>query len=265
MKVIDLTDDLKKLYFVCLEDWSEMMREAGNHKEIWYNTMKDRGLGVKLAVADSGEIGGMIQYIPIEYSVADGADLYFIPCIWIHNYEEGRGNFVGQGLGTVLLEAAEADVKRRGAKGMVAWGLTKDYWMMSSWFEKHGYSIVDTHKIQALLWKPFSDDAIPPKWITQRKTPETITGKVVVTALLNGWCPAQNRIFEIAKKTASEFGDMVIFRELNTSDRDIFLEWGMADALFIDGRKMKTGPIPFHHPSAYEIIKEAIAKQVKKL
>ncbi|MFX0187776.1 MAG: GNAT family N-acetyltransferase [Candidatus Hodarchaeota archaeon] len=265
MKVIDLTDELKKLYFVCLEDWSEMMKEAGNHKEIWYNNMKNKGLGVKLAVDDNGEIGGMIQYIPIEYSVAEGNDLYFIPCIWIHNYQEGRGNFTGKGLGTALLEAAEADVKSKGAKGMVAWGLTTNFWMMGSWFEKHGYSIVDKQEIQALLWKPFYDDAIPPKWINQKKTPETIPGKVVVTTLINGWCPAQNRIFEIAKKAASEFGDMVIFREINTSDRDIFLEWGMADALFIDEKKMRTGPIPFHHPSAYELIKKAIAEKVKKL
>ena len=262
MKVIDLTDELKKLYFVCLEDWSEMMKEAGSHKEIWYNNMKDKGLGVKLAVDDTGEMGGMIQYIPIEYSVADGNDLYFIPCIWVHSYQEGRGNFQGKGLGTALLEAAEADVKSKGAKGMVVWGLTANFWMMASWFEKHGYSIVDKQKVQALLWKPFSDDAIPPKWIKQKKKPETIPGKVVITAFINGWCPAQNRIFEIAKKAALEFGDDVVFREINTSDRDIFLEWGIADALFIDEKKLRTGPPPY---STYEIIKEAIAKKVKKL
>lgn len=265
MRVIDLTDDLKDLYFVCLEDWSDLMREAGNHKEIWYNRMKDKGLGVKLAVADNGEIGGMIHYLPIEYSPVEGTDLYFIPCIWIHNYEEGRGNFVGQGLGTVLLEAAEADVRSRGTKGMVAWGLSSDYWMRSSWFEKHGYSIVDTLEVQALVWKPFYDDAIPPKWITPKKTPETIPGKVVVTALINGWCPAQNRLFELAKKAVLEFADKVIFRELNTFDREIFLEWGMVDALFIDEKKLKTGPMPFHHPSAYEIIRKEIAKKVEKL
>ena len=43
MNVIDLTDKHKQLYFVCLEDWSEEMNEAGNHKEIWYNEMKDSG------------------------------------------------------------------------------------------------------------------------------------------------------------------------------------------------------------------------------
>ncbi len=35
MKVIDLTEEHKELYFVCLEDWSDEMKEAGNHKECW--------------------------------------------------------------------------------------------------------------------------------------------------------------------------------------------------------------------------------------
>ena len=70
MKVIDLTKDYKQLYFVCLEDWSEEIKEAGGHKKAWYNKMKDEGLRVKLAVDDNGEVGGMIQYIlsPLIYS-----------------------------------------------------------------------------------------------------------------------------------------------------------------------------------------------------
>lgn len=31
MRVIDMTDEYKNLYFACLEDWSDEMKEAGNH------------------------------------------------------------------------------------------------------------------------------------------------------------------------------------------------------------------------------------------
>ena len=62
---------------------SEEIKEAGNHKEIWYNKMRDKGLRVKLALDDSGEVGGMIQYIPIEHSFVEGDALYFINCIWV--------------------------------------------------------------------------------------------------------------------------------------------------------------------------------------
>ena len=44
---------------------------------------------MKLAVGDNGEVGGMIQYIPIEHSFAEGKNLYFINCIWVHGYKIG--------------------------------------------------------------------------------------------------------------------------------------------------------------------------------
>ena len=78
MKIIDLDDMNKPLYFICLEDWSDEVKEAGNHKQIWYEKMKDKGLRVKLAIDDNGTVGGMIQYIPIEHSMVEGKDLYFI-------------------------------------------------------------------------------------------------------------------------------------------------------------------------------------------
>ena len=85
------------------------------------------------------------------------------------------------------------------------------------------------------------------------------SGKVTVTAFLNGWCPAQNIVFERAKRAALEFRNKVVFREINTFDRKVFLEWGIADALFIDDKQVRTGP-----PPSYGKIKKLIAKRVKK-
>jgi len=260
MKIIDLTEEYEKLYFVCLEDWSEEIKEAGSHKEIWYNKMKDKGLWVKLALDDRGQVGGMIQYIPIEQSFAEGSGLHFIKCIWVHGYKKGRGKFQKKGMGKALLQAAENDAKAKGAEGMAAWGISLPFWMKASWFKKRGYKKVDKYRMQVLLWKPFTDIAKPPKWIKQRKKPETIPGKVTVTAFINGWCPAQNMVFERAKRAASGFGDQVVFREINTSDRRVFLEWGIADALFIDEKQVRTGP-----PPSYDKIKKKITKRVKKL
>ena len=260
MQIIDLKDEHQPLYFVCLEDWSAEMKEAGNHKEVWYNKMKDKGLGVKLALDENGEVGGMIQYVPIEHSFAEGNDLYFIDCIWVHGNKEGRGNFQKKGMGTALLQAAETDAKARGAKGMAAWGLWLPFWMKASWFKKNGYKKVDRQGIQVLLWKPFADEATPPRWIKQKKKPETIPGKVMVTAFLNGWCPAQNMVLERAKRAVAEFGDAVVFRQVDTFDREVFSEWGIADALFIDDKQVRTGP-----PPPYEKVKRLIARRVKKL
>ncbi len=261
MKISDLTEEHKKLYYVCLEDWSDEMKEAGNHKECWCNKMNDKGLGVKLAFDDNGKVGGMIQYIPIEHSSANGKDLYFINCIWVHGYKKGRGNFQKKGMGKALLQAAENDVKDRGAKGIVAWGVPLPFWMKAAWFKKQGYTKVDKSGFfgPVLLWKPFTDDSIPPNWIKRKKKPEKIPDKVTVTGFINGWCPAQNIIFERAKKAVSEFGDKVIFREINTFDREVLLEWGITDALYIDDEEVRTGP-----PPSYKKIKGKIARQVKK-
>lgn len=260
MQIIDLTDEYRRLYFVCLEDWSEEMKEAGDHKKSWYDRMMDKGLQVKLALDDDGKVGGMIQYLPIEHSFIEGTDQYFINCIWVHGYKAGRGKFQKRGMGKALLQAAEDDVQAKGAKAIAAWGVSMPFWMKASWYKKHGYTRVDKQGIQVLVWKPFTDDAIPPQWIRERKKPGKIPGKVAVTAFLNGWCPAQNLVFERAKRAATEFGDQVSFQEIQTYNKDVFLEWGIADALYVDGKKVRSGP-----PPSYERIRKIIAKRVKKL
>lgn len=260
MQVIDLKDEYLPLYLVCLEDWSEEMKESGNRKEIWYNKMKDKGLRVKLALDDSGEVGGMIQYNPIEHSFIEGDDLYFINCIWVHGYEEGRGNFQNKGMGSALLKAAEDDAKELGVKGIAAWGISQPFWMNAPWFEKHGYRRVDDRDMSILLWKPFTEDATPPKWIRAKKKPETTPGKVTVTVFISGWCPAQNIVYERAKRAAAEFGDDVIFQEFDSSVRDVLQEWGISEALFIDDEHIETGP-----PPPYEEIRKKIEEKVKRL
>ncbi|UCF08609.1 MAG: GNAT family N-acetyltransferase [Thermoplasmata archaeon] len=260
MEIIDLTEEREPLFFVCLEDWSEEMKEAGNRKELWYKKMKDLGLRVKLAKDDDGELGGMIQYTPVEHSYIQGEDLYFINCIWVHGHGEGRGNFQGKGMGKALLSAAEEDAKALGAKGMAAWGLSLPIWMKAKWFKKQGYEKADKNGIAVLLWKPFSDDAVPPKWMKFVKKPVKVPGKVTVTSFVNGCCPAQNLVYERAKRAAGEFGDKVVFQEIDTFDRKVLLEWGIPDALFIDGKEVRTGP-----PPSYEKIRKLLAKKVKKL
>jgi len=262
MKITDLDESHQSLYFLCLEDWSDEIKEAGNHKEEWYRKIKDKGLRVKLALNDEGTVGGMIQYLPIEHSTVEGKDLYFIYCIWVHGYKKGRGNFQKRGMGKALLQAAEDDAKSLGAKGIAAWGISLPFWMKASWFKKHGFKKVDKEEMQVLMWKPFTEDALPPKWNRQKKSPTVTEGKVTVTAFKNGWCPAMNLTFERAKRASaeSEFSNKVIFNEIDTFDKNTFNEWGISDAVFINNKEVRTGP-----PPSYEKIKKLIRKKVKRL
>ncbi len=260
MQIISLSPEHEALFCICLEDWSEEIREAGDHKEKWLGRMKEKGLRVKLALDDRGEVGGMIQYIPIEYSFAEGKDLYFILCIWVHGHKQGRGDFRKRGMGTALLRAAEEDARDLGAKGMAAWGMALPVFMRASWFRKHGYKKADSMDMQVLLWKPFDEAAAAPGWIRPKKRPVAEAGQVTVTALLNGWCPAMNMTFERAKRAAAEYGEKVVFCGVDTFDRPMFLEWGRSDALFVDAKSVRTGP-----PPSYDKIKKKIAKALKKL
>ena len=262
MEIIDLGPEHEKLFCVCLEDWSEQAKEAGDHRENWYRKMKDKGLRVKLALDDNGQVGGMIQYVPIEYSFARGEDLYFINCIWVHGYKEGRGNFQKQGMGKALIHAAEEDSRALGAKGIAAWGIPLPFWMKASWFKKQGYKKVESNGLlgEVLLWKPFTEDARPPELIKRRKKPELIPGKVAVTVFNSGWCMAQNLTLERAKRAVAKFGSDVVFQEIDTFNRSNFLEWGISDALYIDDKEVPTGP-----PPTYEKIRKILAARVKKL
>jgi hypothetical protein len=112
----------------------------------------------------------------------------------------------------------------------------------------------------ALLWKPFTSDAIKPKWIKAKKKPEKIDGKVKITAFKNGWCPAMNMTLERAKRVSMEIGEKTVFEEIDTFEKSTIDHWGISDALYIDDKQINTGP-----PPSLEKIRKKILKKVKKI
>lgn len=245
-RIVDLPPESEEAYFLCLEDWpGSLTREAGDAKARWYERMRDRGLRVKLALDDAGRIGGMIQYLPIERSPALGRDLHFVLCIWVLPRSPAGPSARRRGMGSALLEAAEADAQALGARGMAAWGLALPVWMKASWYRRHGYRRADRQGISVLVWKPFATGAEPPHWPPPTgKVPAPVPGKVVVGGCRSGWCPGQNLAFERARRAAAPFGDRVELRVEDSTDRAAMLEWGRTDALFVGGRLVRTGPPP---------------------
>ena len=260
MRIVDLDETTKPVFCQCLEDWSDDVKETGDRRCRWVDRFIPRGLRAKIALDDAGTPGGMIQYLPIEQSTVDGSGLYFITCIWVHGHEQGRGNFQGRGMGRALLAAAEDDARCLGAKGMAAWGLWLPFWMKASWFRRHGYRSAARNGIASLLFKPFTKDARPPRWFPRTARPlELSPGRVNVTCFVNGWCTAGNLTAERARRVAGEFGDAVAFREIDTSEHATVAEWGLADALFVDGKRVMTGP-PISPERLRKIVRRRVAQ-----
>ena len=260
MKIVDLMPENEEIYFQCLEDWSEEMKEASHLKEAWYRRMEEKGLIVKLAVDDNGTVGGMIQYLPIEESFIVGDNLYFILCIWVHGHRKGRGDFQGKGMGINLLRAAEEDARNSGARGIAAWGIRPPFWMKASWFRKQEYVPVDRQGLAVLLWKPFTSEAVPPSWLRPVKKPgEHQEGKICVTAFLNGWCPAQNLTYERTRRVCEDLSEDVAFRMVDTLDKVNLKRWGIPDGVFINGKKIGWG-----HPLPYKKIRKKIVKKISR-
>jgi GNAT superfamily N-acetyltransferase len=261
VRIVDVDETTKPIFCQCLEEWSDDVKETGDRRCQWVDRFFPRGLRAKVALDDAGTVGGMIQYLPIEESTVDGTGLYFIPCIWVHGHEQGRGNFQGRGMGKALLAAAEEDARALGAKGMAAWGLWLPFWMRASWYKKHGYRSVARNGVASLLWKPFAPDASPPRWFPRTaRNPEQTPGRVNVTCFVNGWCTVGLVTAERARRVCGEFGDRVVYREVDTSEHATVAEWGLADALFVDGKQLMTGP-----PIPPERIRKIVRKRVARL
>lgn len=259
MRVIELDDTLRPLYFRCLEQRSQEMADAEVHKARWYDSLRDRGLRVKLARDDDGRIVGMIQYMPAEQAFIDGHDLYFVLCLRVLPPDADAQP--RQGVGSALLAAAEADARERGARGLAAWGMARRSGLRASWFRRRGYRQADARGPRVLLWKPFTDDAEPPRWIRggDPTPPGDGHGRVRVTAFRNGWCPLHNIVFERARRAAEDFGDEVVFECVDTADPATVQDWGQIDSLFIDGVPVRTTP-----PPSYRKLHARLARAVRR-
>ena len=221
MKIVDINPETENHYLCCLEEWSDDMKEAGDQKQKWYNKMKEKGLKIKYALDENNVIGGMIQYIPIELSMFEGKDLYVILCIWVHGHKQGRGDFRKRGMGKALLMAAEEDARQLGTNGLVTWGLMIPVFMRASWFKKQGYRVADKSGIMRLMWKPFNENAVTPRFRKPVKKPGKGIDKVNLTLFRNGWCQSMNITSERAKRAALDFPGKIEINEFDTTDRNI--------------------------------------------
>jgi GNAT superfamily N-acetyltransferase len=237
-------------------DSIQQLRSGRECKSMWTALMEHKGARIKLAVNDTEQAVGMIQYLPVHYTRVLGHNMYYIQCIWVHGYEQGIGNKQGRGVGTLLLRAAEKDARELSANGMAAWELSVPQYLESSWYQKNGYIEADRLLYDTLLWKPFTDNAQAPCWLRPHKIPQPVPGQVTVTALVTHWCPELSDA-HLAQQVADEMGERVVYKRIDTTDPDVLHEWGIESAMYIDAERIYAGLTDYPPPS-YGVIKDKI-------
>lgn len=217
-------------FLKCLKVWNDSYNDR---KVKWMDSIgNDLNVIMK---SEGNDYVGMIQYVPIEYGFAEGTNMYFIQCIWVNGYKENFGSKQRKGYGTEMLKKAIADIRSKGADAVVAWTYKNDDWLPSSWYEKQGFKIIDTALSYELLWMPFKN-VEPPKIIRRKELPKY--DKPTVSLFVNGWCQSCNKLHDIGLGIANEYGDKIDVIEYDTSERKVFLKYGIMDGIFVNDKEI---------------------------
>lgn len=234
MELREVDQETEATFLRCLHDEVPDDPRVTALRRRWYKRNKSRGLRARVLFNDEGTIVGLCQYIPIERSHLLGDGLMAILCIWVHGYEHGAGNQHGKGYGRFILEQIEADARQSGTSGVVAWGMDFPQWNPVSFYENMGYSRVDMNGPVVLVWKPFSESAVPPRLLRQVRAVPKNPDRTKVTVFVNGWCSVGCSNCISARDAVLGLEGQVTYQEIDTSVRENLLFWGIDDAVFVD-------------------------------
>jgi len=65
---------------------------------------------------------------------------------------------------------------------------------------------------------------------------------------------------ERAVRASKDFPGKINLQELDTINKEVVKEWGISDALYIDGKEIRVGP-----PPSYKTIRKKIERKVNKI
>lgn len=222
----------------------------------WLKGMYETGLRVKVASLNQEPVG-FLYVMPIEISPWGplGQDLMVIPCLF--SLARAKGNRVGK----ALLAEAGKETRRQGKKGLAVQAYYHDSWFMPAlFFEQSGFKVARRTGQAAILWKVYDQSAEVPRFLEPVNQFELVPGKVVVDLFLNRFCLTSDIEAQRVREVAGEFGEVVVLREYDASDRDVLCSYQRARGIFINGREIGWG-----YEAPREGIREAIAHALREL
>lgn len=234
MQLVDISADTERAFFTCLHLEEPENLESTVHRRNWYAEHRDKGYKAQVLILDDGRIVGKCHYIPIEYSPFVGKDLLAILCIAVHMYEYHIGDQRRKGYGRFMLDHIEQYARSSGFKGVVAWAMDWD-WNPVSFYEHMGYSRVDKEDKVVAVWKPFCEEAEPPRLLRLDDVPSEGREKVRVVVADNQWCNSNSKLMT-AREAITGIEDLVEYAEVKSPCCDRIIHLGHVGGVFLDGK-----------------------------
>ena len=245
MELVDVSPETETTFLHCLHDERPDDPRVMDMRRRWFHAQLEHGLRGKVLLLDTGEVGGLCQYMPIERTHMAGRDLLAILCIWVHGYEHLIGNVQGNGYGRYILESIERDARESGQLGVAAWGMDFPYWNPVSFYEHMGYVRADKSGMTVLVWRAFSEAAVAPEFLRQVRRPVGDPEKVSLVVFVNGWCMGSCEQSVLAREALRGLEDSVYYREYDGSDPGVQSSWGISDGVYLQGEPYRPNEPPW--------------------
>ena len=234
-------------------DESEEIDDCARQRRRLFESLRSQGAIFKVAVLGE-QRAGFAYGIPIERSPWGplGESLTVVPCLYV------LPPFAARGAGRMLIDAVETNARTTGRTGVTITGYRgqgdADWFMPASFFERLGYTSVDARGTEVLLWKTFTDEAVPPRFLEPRYVFEPIPDVVVVDLFWNAFCPTSAIEASRVRDVCLEFGDRVRLREFQAEQRETLLRYGLPRGIYVNGNLIGWG---------YEAPKDGIRDAVR--
>ncbi|MBC2722974.1 N-acetyltransferase [Desulfosporosinus sp.] len=198
MEIITLTkDNLEKEHICCAISNNKDCQVAS--KKQWLSKRFDDGLVFKKC-----DVRGkcFIEYIPAEkaWSPIEADGYMYINCLWV------SGQFKGQGYANLLLNECIKDSKEKVKKGLVILSSKKKLPFLSDpkFLRYKGFVLADTAEpTYELLYLPFEEKALKPRFKDHVRRPEIIEGFVLY---YTNQCPFTAKYVPLIENVAKQKG-----------------------------------------------------------
>ncbi len=249
MELLEIDASTEDTFYRCLHDEIPSDPRVMKMRRQWRNQYQPKGHRAKILKDDAGQIVGLTNYIPVEYSPYEGENLMAILCMWIHGYDHLVGNQQAKGYGRFMLSEIEKDARRSGCDGMVVWGKDFEAWNPVSFYEHMGYERVDSAGLDVLVWKPFNDRAKKPKLL--KPTHLAVNGKsdsnrIQVTNITNGWCGGGCSLCMLVRDASENINDKMDLTQIYAHQKSDMQLYGESfDIVYVEGLPHQQDGPPF--------------------